>query len=260
MDWLQLFDRDKFLLFTLVFARTSGLTMTAPIYGTKDVPLMVRGLFAVALALLIMPTQWDVTLQHSGTLIGHLICVGGEVLVGLCLGLAVVILFSGVQLAGQMIGRSGGMALANVFDPGTGAEVSVFSKLLLLVTLAVFVCIGGHRMVMAGLLDTFQTIPPGGGAMSCSVAEALVALMGESFALAIRAAVPVVAALLLSTLALGLISRTLPQLNILTVGFGMNSLLTFAALSLALGSAAWVFQPQIELALQQMLEALHTPG
>lgn len=260
MDWLRQLDLEKFLLFTLVLSRVSGLTMTAPIFGTKEIPMQVRALLAVALALLIAPTQWDVAVQYPGSTINYLVFIGSELLIGLCLGLGIVILFSGVHLAGQMIGRIGGLMLADVFDPSSGNSVPLFSRLLVLVTMAVFVCIGGHRMVMAGLLDTFQTIPPGGGAMSCSVAEALVALMGESFALAIRAAVPVMAALLLSTLALGLISRTLPQLNILTVGFGMNSLLTFAALSLALGSAAWVFQPQIEPALQQMLEALHTPS
>ena len=259
MDWLQLFDREKFLLFTLVFARVSGLTMTAPIYGTKDVPLLVRVLLAVALALLITPTQWDVTLQYPATLIDHLIHIGGEVLVGLCLGLAVVILFSGIQLAGQMIARTSGMSLAGVFDSSTQTEVPAFSRLLLLVTLAVFVCIGGHRIVMAGLLDTFQTIPPGGGAAPCSVAEVLVVLVGESFALAIRVAAGVVVALLLSTLALGLISRTLPQLNILAVGLGMNCLLSFAVLSLTLGAAVWAFQPQIEPAVQMILDALHAP-
>ena len=74
--------------------------------------------------------------------------------------------------------------------------------------------------------------------------------------LAIRAAAPAVTALLLATLALGLVGRTLPQLNVLTLGFGANSLLAFAALGLSLGTAAWAFQDQVQPALETILESL----
>jgi flagellar biosynthetic protein FliR len=259
MAWLQQLDLEKFLLFTLVLSRVSGLTMTAPIYGSKEVPVHVRALLAVALALLITPTQWHVPVEYPGTTINYLVFIGSELLVGLCLGLGIVILFSGIQLAGQMIGRIGGLMLADVFDPGADESVPIFSRLLFLLALAVFLCIGGHRMVMAGLLDTFETIPPGSGAVPGGIAETFVVLVAESFSLAIRAAVPVVTALLLSTLVMGLISRTLPQLNILMVGFGMNSMLTFATFSLTIGAAAYVFQDQVEPALETLLEALRAP-
>jgi len=259
VDWLRQLDLEKFLLFTLVLTRVSGLVMTAPIYGTKEVPLRVRALLAVALAVLLAPSQWHVDFPHPGTTLNYLVFVGAELAIGTCLGLGIVILFSGVQLAGQLIGRMGGLMLADVFDPTTETSVPMFSRLLFLVTLAVFVCIGGHRMVMAGLLDTFHTIPPGSGLVPVSVSEAFVTLSAQSFALGVRAAVPVVTALLLSTLVLGLISRTLPQLNILMVGFGLNAMLTFAVFSLTIGAAAWVFQDQVEPALDTVLQALHAP-
>jgi len=259
MDWLQQLDLEKFLLFTLVLSRVSGLTMTAPIYGTKEVPMQVRALLAVALALLITPTQWGVAVEYPGSTINYLVFIGSELLVGLSLGLGIVILFSGIQLAGQLIGRIGGLMLADVFDPSSETSVPIFSRLLMLVAMAVFVCIGGHRIVMAGLLDTFQTIPPGSGALPNSIAQTFVVLLSQSFSLGIRAAVPVVTALLLSTLVMGLISRTLPQLNILMVGFGLNSMLTFATFSLTLGAAAWAFQEQVEPALEILLDALHAP-
>ena len=256
MDWLAQLDLEKFLLFTLVLTRVSGLTMTAPIYGTQEVPLQVRGLLAVALAVLITPTQWNTTVQYPGTIINYLVFIGSELLIGLVLGLGIVILFSGIQLAGQMIGRISGVMLADVFDPGTGTSIPVYSRLLFLVSMAVFVLIGGHRMVMAGLLDTFQSIPPGSGVIPSSIVDTLVVLLTQSFALGIRAAAPVVTAVLLSILVMGLISRTLPQLNILAVGFGMNSMLAFGATALALGATVLVFQDQVEPALELLLETL----
>jgi flagellar biosynthetic protein FliR len=226
MSWLLQIDMEKLLLFTLVLTRVGGLTMTAPIYGTKDIPMQVRALLAVALAALITPSQWNVAVDYSGSVFQYLIFIGGELLIGLSLGMGIVILFSGIQLAGQLIGRVSGLMLADVFDPAVGVSVPLFSRLLFFVSMAVFVCIGGHRMVMAALLDTFQAIPPGGGGLPLSVAAALEELLAQSFSLGIRAAAPMVTAVLLSTLVLGLISRTLPQLNILAVGFGLNSMLT----------------------------------
>ncbi len=259
VDWLTQIPTERFLLFSLVLTRTSGLIMTAPIYGTPDVPRQVRALLAVALALLITPTQWHVSVPPPGSTLMYLALAGSELLVGFCLGLGVVILFSGLQLAGELAGRVGGLMLADVLDPQAETNVPLFSRLMFLVGLAVFVLIGGHRVVMAGLLDTFRTIPPGRAAFADSLLSALVTLLAQGVALGLRAALPVVAALLLSTLVMGLISRTLPQLNILVVGFGLNALLTFAVLALTLGAAVWVFQDQVAWALEVLLDGLSVP-
>ena len=138
--------------------------------------------------------------------------------------------------------------------------------------MAVFVCIGGHRMLMAGLLDTFeeippgafarwevpgfQTTPPGSGAFKDSIAETIAVLLTQSFLLGIRASAPVVAAVPLSILVIGLIGRTVPQLNIMMVGCGINSMLALAVMSLTLGAAAWAFQEQIEPVLKTVLDAI----
>ena len=259
MQWLGQIDASKFLLFTLVLTRVSGLTISAPIYGTSEIPPRVRILLAFTLALLITPTQWHVPIEHPGTTVNYLVFVGSELMVGMCLGLGITIMFSGIQLAGQLIGRTGGLMMAETVDPTQGTNVPLFSRLLFLVAMAVFVCIGGHRMVMAGLLDTFATIPPGSGIVSNTIGETFVTLVAQSFSLGFRTAMPAVTALLLSTLVLGLIGRTMPQLNILMVGFGMNSMLSFAVFSLSLGAAVWAFQDQIEPAMEMLLDALHTP-
>ncbi len=253
------FGLEKLLLFTMVLSRISGLTMTAPIFGTKDVPMQVRALLTAALSFLILPTQWHINVGYPGSLANYLLFIGSELIIGLCLGLGIVILFSSLQLAGQLIGRTGGMMMANVLDPTSGAEVPLFSRLLFLVALSIFVCIGGHRMVMAALLDTFASIPPGSGTISTTIVPAFTDLLAQSFALGIRSAAPVVTAILLSTLIMGLISRTMPQLNILAVGFGMNAMLTFGVLALSIGASVYIYQDEIEPALTLMLQAIRGP-
>jgi flagellar biosynthetic protein FliR len=259
MDWLNQLNVEKFILFTLVLIRVSGLTMTAPIYGTREVPVRIRVIFALALALLITPSQWNVEVSYPGNTLNYLALVGGELVVGVCLGLGIMLIFYGMELAGEMIGYVGGLMLAETYDPSWDSNTPVISRLLFLVSLTIFVCIGGHRLVMAGLLDTFQTIPPGSGVFSRSITDAFVTLISQSYALGIRAAAPATISLLLATLILGLISRTVPQLNVLIIGLGLNSLVIFAGLALTLGGAVWAFQEQIEPALEHLLNALNAP-
>ncbi|NLY00685.1 MAG: flagellar biosynthetic protein FliR [Rhodopirellula sp.] len=259
MHWISQVDAGKVVLFALVLSRVSGLISFAPLLNTPESPMQFRALLSATLALLITPSQWSAGVPQPGSLAHLLVLVGSELLIGLCLGLGLVILFSGIQLAGELIGRVGGLMLSDVFDPTTGESVPLFSRMLHLVATAVFVLIGGHRMVMAALLDTYQTIPLGSCAVPFSIADAFVTLVAQSFALGLRAAMPAVTALLLATLVMGLISRTLPQLNIMAIGFGLNAMVAFGAVALSLGAAVWVFQEQIEPALEILLDSLHAP-
>jgi len=163
-------------------------------------------------------------------------------------------------LAGELIGYAAGLTISDVFDPSSGEDTPHFSHLMMLLAICIFLSIGGHRMVMAGLLDTFQAVPLGSFVSPQSLVDAFTTLVTQSFSLGIRAAAPTVTSLLLATIALGLIGRTLPQVNILAVGFGLNAMLTFAVVGLTLGVAAWAFQDRVEPALQTILDALQTPA
>jgi flagellar biosynthetic protein FliR len=259
MDWLNHIDTEKFLVFTLVLTRVSGLMMTAPLYGTKEVPSQVRVLLALVVALLIMPSQWNVTLAYPGTTLNYLAIIAGELVVGVCLGLGIQLIFRGLEMAGELIAYVGGLMMAEALDPTQDTNEPLFSRFLYLLALAIFLSVGGHRMVMAGLLDTFQAIPPGLGVFTKSITEAFVTLIAQSFSLAVRAAAPAIVSLLLATLVMGLIGRTVPQLNVMNMGFALNSLLTFAVLSLTLGAALWAFRGQIEPTLETLLDALNVP-
>jgi flagellar biosynthetic protein FliR len=116
----------------------------------------------------------------------------------------------------------------------------VFAELLDLLAIAVFLVVGGHRHVLAALLDSFQSRPLGNLDLPSGLAAALSSLVGESFAIGLRAGAPVIISLLMAMLILGLISRTLPQLNVLVVGFSLNALILLAVLAISLGSIVGV--------------------
>jgi flagellar biosynthetic protein FliR len=247
----------KIVLFTLVLARVSGLVMSAPIFSSRDIPIQFRALLSVAIALLALPSQWHLAAALPNGALEYLLLTAGEVLVGLCLGTGIDILLSGARVAGQVIGLSSGEALAEIYDPQTDESFAVHSQLFAAMATLVFVVIGGHRMLLAALLDTFQAIPPGtGGGVSRPLANALQVLLTQAFSLGIRAAATTLVALLLTTLVLGLVSRTLPQLNVMALGFGLNSLVTYGVLMLTLGAVAMVLQEQFQPALDTLTSAL----
>lgn len=251
---------NQFLVFVLVLTRVGALVATAPIFGSRTAPMQVRGLLAVALSFLITPLYWQTEITFPGNLLNLGVMLGRETLLGLALGLGVTILFSGLQLTGQVVGQMSGMSLGDVFDPHFDNNVTVFAQLMDLVTLSVFVLIGGHRQVMGALLDTFAWMPPGSAGFSSDLVAALSEVTAQSFVLGARASIPLMLALLLSVLIMGLISRTLPQLNVIAVGFSVNSLVVLAVLSVTLGSIAWVFQEQVAATLDTLRDGLQNRG
>ncbi len=256
MAGLETFLISRFMVFTLVLARTGALLMTAPIFGSQAVPRRVRALLAVTMSLLVTPVYLHTSLPPVEHVVEYGRLLVNEALVGLLLGLGISILFSGIQVAGQIVSQMSGLSLADVFNPAFEEDVSVFSQLFYFLTLAVFVAVGGHRIVTEALLDTFAAAPPGYAALGDNLVDVIVSIVSQSFVLGLRAAAPLLAALLLSNLVLGLISRTLPQINVIAVGFGVNSLLSLGVLFLSLGAAAWTFQdPTVEV-LQRIGETL----
>jgi len=248
---------DQFLLFTFVLTRVSGLFMTLPVFGAQSVPMQFRAFAAITIALLITPSFWATATPEPGNLISLAVLLGRELVLGLALGLSVNVLFSGMQLAGQLIAQVSGLSLSDVYSPSLDSNVPVFAQLLDATTLAVFVAIGGHRQVIDALLDTFRDMPPGQADFAPTIVDALTAILSNSFLTGIRASAPVMVSLLLAVLIVGLISRTLPQLNSINLGFSFNTLILLGTLAFSLGSAVWIFQNETKEAIDLMRDTLH---
>lgn len=247
--------QNQFLVFVLILTRISGLVMTAPVLGLKSAPIQIRGFLAVALAVLVTPFYWQETAAMPANTIGLSMLLVQEMLLGMSLGLSIHILFSGLQVTGQIMGQLSGMSLAEAYDPAQEASVPIFTELMDKVTLAVFVIIGGHRALMQVLLDTFRWMPPGRTVLGPTLLDALTDVTCNSLALGVRAAAPALVALLLANLILGLISRTLPQLNVMAVGFGLNIMITMLVVVASLGAIVWLFQDSAWETLDRMRDA-----
>lgn len=256
MHFVESFLLTQFASFLLVLARVGGLVATAPIFGTKGAPVHFRALLAVAMSLVVAPlfsTQAPVDMTNLAAF-GRM--AASETLVGLLLGVGVTILLHGVQFTGMVISQLGGTAIAEAFDPSLEENVPVFSQMFYFLTIAMFVLLDGHLLTTEALLDTYTFLPPGSATTGESFVSVLTLLMGQSFQLGLRAAAPGMTALLLATLVLGLLGRTLPQLNVLAVGFNINALLTLGISFLSLGAIAWGFPQQTTVAIDLLRDAV----
>lgn len=242
--WRPLWE-PRLIVFLLVLSRVSGLVLTAPVFGVREAPMRVRALLAIVLSFLMMPMSWDASVLKPHSIVDGLTLIGGELVIGATLGLGVMMIFGGIQVAGQLIGQMSGMSLGEVFNPGFNEEIHSISQLLYYVTLAAFVLVGGHRELLGALLDTFRALPLGQGAAPAASLEVLTTLIGESFVLGVRAAAPSLTALLLATVVLGLIARTLPQLNALALGVPLNTLIAIGSLAISLGAMVAVFEDSL---------------
>ena len=181
---------NRFIIFVLVLTRISGVVMVAPVLGTRSAPAAVRVALCLGLTLLMLPMQWGASITPPETLLGMLVTMIGEAIIGLSIGLSIMILFSGLHLAGNIIGQLSGAQAAGIFDPTFNQSVPIYAQLFDIMAVAVFVIIGGHREVVDALLGTFVSMPLGGSGFNAGLAAALVDVVTLSFATGIRAAAP----------------------------------------------------------------------
>ena len=219
--------------FALVLFRVAGLMMAAPLFGSSSVPVRVRVLVAFAIALTLFPlvgASVPARLEFGDMVIG----VVGEVLIGLAMGTAVGLVIVGAELAGELGGQQAGFSLGQIVNPMSNSESTVFAQIYGLVFAAVFLGVGGHRALVRALLDTFAVIPLGSFRADARMTTLFGDTLTSAFELAVRLAAPVLIAMFLASVALGLLSRSIPQLNILTVGFAIRALLAIAIAAAAL--------------------------
>ena len=240
----------KVPVFLLVVCRLGGLLLYQPIISGAAVPAKLQILLVLALSALVAPF---VNL-HSGTPatpIEIVFAMANELLLGILMGLVLRMCFVGLQLGAQVVAQEAGLAFGRVADPTTGDDESIFASMYVQLGAIIFLIIGGHRVLLAVALDTFDAIPLLGdqGTFVRGV-DLIVDALTLGTEIAVRLAAPVLLTLFLVTAAMGFISRTVPQLNILTVGFSVKGLVGFVLMAISLPAAFEAFTAALETTVQ----------
>ena len=205
--------------FTLVAIRCGALFFMVPTLGGNLLPIRVRGAIAAGTALVLTPLVGDV--PQSGMLALALAGVG-EFVLGMAMGLVIRLVLMIAELAGEVAGMQMGFAFNRVVDPLSGQNLAVTSRIMGVLSLMVFLALDGHHMVIYGLGDSLRRAPVGTVLPRAIYIETLIPLLSLGVATALRIAAPVMVALLLTNVGIGLLARAAPQLNLFIFAFGVT--------------------------------------
>ena len=209
--------------FVLAFFRIAGMLLSAPFFGSVLIPKRVKLYFALVLTMGVVPGLAAVALPDSPVALAA--GIASELLFGLAIGTALSFVFVAVHWAGEIIGQQIGFGMGAVFDPSMGQSGSVVGDLYFMLTLVIFLIIRGHHEFIRGVRETFDTLPLLSATMTQDLLDLVVGLLQSATALAIQLAAPVLLTMLLTDVVLGFVSKTVPQINVMTAGLTMRSLI-----------------------------------
>lgn len=216
------FDIAAFVGFLMVFVRMSGLMLTLPVFGSSSIPTQVRiGLTAVISYIVYTVVQIP-PIDLGMSILQLTLALAGELAIGLTIGFAAQLVFTAVQLAGQMIGFQMGFAIVNVMDPATNSQVSITAQFQNMMALLIFLAINGHHWLIFSSAQSFNLIPMFGFTPSADLVALMITLTKNVFITAVKLAAPIMATLFFLNVALGLVARTVPQMNVFIVGFPLQ--------------------------------------
>ena len=233
-----------FFGFALIFARVAAMVFAAPILGNRSVPAYVRFFLSVTITVAISPvviSNSDTTDSLSKIAANDFATsIFGEAITGFAIGLGILIVFSTAMMIGSAIGQISGLQLDSQSGSSSSFGTQPTSQLIGITATAVFVLSGGLELMLSSVMDSFFALPIGQTFEQSQAIEMITGLLQQSFELAVRAVAPAVATLLISTIVVGILSRSLPQLNLIQVGLSSNMALMFFALFFTLAGCVWL--------------------
>jgi flagellar biosynthesis protein FliR len=221
--------------FFWVLMRVSIIIFLLPLFGAKGVPALWKAGLSMILAIILLPSVPHVA-AYPDTAVEIIIGLASEAMLGFILALTVRMFFAAVQMAGHFMSFSMGFSMARAMDPQAEVQDSVITEFLYILAILMFFALDGHHIFIRALASSFKTIPPNGIFFDSSIPGIIVKLSADMFLIGVKLAAPMIVALFLSNLCLGIIARTVPQINILMVGLPVNLAIGFIFLIMTVGS------------------------
>ncbi len=247
LDVFHLNDQ-LFLAFLMVTCRVIGLLSSMPLIGERSVPWQLKVGLSLILGLLLMPIARTVGELPSESFVGLGLGLMRELMVGLFIGFVARMFFGAFQFAVNAIDFQSGLSFIQIISPGTGANMSVLAQLLNTLMLLLFLEMNGHHLLLIGLGRSLEIVPLGTATASSEMAASLVRMFSMFVSISFQIALPVIVVLLLIDVAMGIIGRVVPQLNVFMVALPVKIMIALATLSITL--------PTLSTLLARLLQVL----
>jgi len=228
---LSLFQVERFVF---VLVRVSSILIAAPVLSNRAIPVQLKVGLALFLTVAMLPSaRVDPSgLPHDFPLLA--VRLGSEVLMGAAIGLMGRLMMTTVQVMGQLVGFQMGFGIVNVIDPSTSEQQGVIATFLSLVGILIFLSTNGHHLFFRALAESFRILVPFEFSVSHAFVETLARTFQNVFVIAVKMGAPLFAILLFTKTGLGIIAKTVPQINVFIVGFPLTICIGLLALGMAL--------------------------
>lgn len=246
--------------FLLIFARLSGLFISAPIFSSRQIPVTIKIFILVVLAgsmAFFVPAHLPLEVATPFMFVWAMVL---EILVGYTIGFVANLILAGLQTAGQLMDMQLGFGIVNVVDPQSGTQIPLMGSFTQTLALLCYLAINGHHFLLQGLIDSYRLVPVLGFNMNGSFINELVRLSASMFVIALKVSAPIVTAVLTADISMGFIARTVPQMNVFVVGLPVKILLGMIALLIMIPVYLWVFQVLFEDLFGSLDNIMHLMG
>jgi flagellar biosynthesis protein FliR len=210
---------DDLKSFFLILTRVGLVLFLFPFFNSRVVPTMTKAGLALILTLILYPVTPVVTRGFPDNGWEMLQLIMGEALIGIILGLLLQLFFEGVRMMGQLVGFQTGFAMSNILDPMSGNQVSIMANMAYWVAMVIFLLLNGHHILLSAMSDSFEIIRLGSVRIDHRVFQNMMDTSSNMFMIALKIGSPAIAALLFTKVAFGLITKLMPQMNIMIVAF-----------------------------------------
>ncbi|MBP9707564.1 MAG: flagellar biosynthetic protein FliR [Oligoflexales bacterium] len=213
-------DLNTLLSFALIFIRVGAIIFALPIFGDQPIPVQVRVMLAVALSFLIFGDArgLNVDVANLNTLSLALLVLK-EIFIGIIFGFIARVIISGLTMAAELVGYQMGFGTANLLVPDADMQMNAFTALHRIIVILIFLTLNLHFLFISGIIESFSLVPIGTASITGATTLSLTSITAEMFLVAFKLSAPVLVALLFAMSAMGLMARTVPQMNVFTFSF-----------------------------------------
>ena len=253
------YDAAELLTFILVLMRISGIIATAPMLGSNNIPLQIKIVLILILGIIIHPFI-DFPQVFPNQPSGYLLIVFSELLIGLVMGLVGRFMFAAIEFAGTVVGFQMGLSMANMFDPMSEQQISMLARFETAIAMLVFLVMDLHLLIVQAMVQSYSLLPPGGASMNNDLTREILNLSAAVFSIGFQIGAPLIIALFLSNMIIGLLARSVPQIQIFVVGFPLTLLLGFIFLMFGMPYMVSAFRRLFSMLDNQLLNILRLLG
>ena len=211
-------------MFFLVFLRVTGMFVVSPIFGRQNLPVYYKLGFSFMLSLVIVSSTAIVSPAVMGNIAEYVYFAAREFIIGASIGFIPYLMFSAIYMAGQMIDMKIGFSMVNVLDPVSNVQIPITANFYFILCMLMFITVNAHHMVILTICRSYGFIPVGRINMDGELIDTLLRLFSDIFIVGFRIAAPIVFTILLTDVALGVISKAMPQINVFMVGMPLKIL------------------------------------